>query len=621
MRKYLTFLAGAALLFLCVKAVSLRFYNAAAAELDPHASQQMGAGQEDWENGPGAAFSQASSDAQAAAGSMDSFGGQNDADGQTSQLAYGTDSSGTAPVLPMLPSDEDEAGESGAESGIKAFSGLLPSDDGGGNNAAGNAADTGVSSGNIFPILPGVQNSDNGNASMNPGPHQDMSEASFWQNPSQGEDNSEDGNVQGEGAGSGIAGQEFSEAQEAGEGTEEQEAGTQAVIPEAQDDGSSSQTGSQEGDGSRQPERQEEGDGSSWQPEAQEGDGSSRQEAAGDDSGAGEEENPASMEIPDPLAAIPYGYELPLVGATGFSQVELTFGQSRLKRGEAFSILGELENTLLIRLQDGMEGEIDKSYCLVNLPDILPSIIYENNNGHISLFTSGGYDLPGISFQKLYHSTYYNNRFGMNRDVVPVLFEMTKKVAAAQKNALRQGDCLKLYEAYRPYEVEENVHNALSALIRENRAARDYVNRDQQGGRWGENWFMDRNYYSHQRGCAIDVGLVKILRSEVREMDGYTYLSAKSFRDYEMPSRVHDLSTRSVILSKTADRMERDSWRNIAPAQGATDGALRLQQYCANAGMTPLASEWWHFVDLDAYRLTRNTSGHGRYYLEGCSSF
>lgn len=37
--------------------------------------------------------------------------------------------------------------------------------------------------------------------------------------------------------------------------------------------------------------------------------------------------------------------------------------------------------------------------------------------------------------------------------------------------------------------------------------------------------------------------------------------------------------------------------------------------------MTPLASEWWHFNDLDAQNKVRMTSGNGKFWLDGCVSW
>ena len=42
-----------------------------------------------------------------------------------------------------------------------------------------------------------------------------------------------------------------------------------------------------------------------------------------------------------------------------------------------------------------------------------------------------------------------------------------------------------------------------------------------------------------------------------------------------------------------------------------TEGARVLRTYCANAGLSPLASEWWHFNDLDARSATKSTGTGG----------
>lgn len=45
------------------------------------------------------------------------------------------------------------------------------------------------------------------------------------------------------------------------------------------------------------------------------------------------------------------------------------------------------------------------------------------------------------------------------------------------------------------------------------------------------------------------------------------------------------------------------------------EAAIKLQNYCSNAGLTPLASEWWHFNDLAARDTTSNNNSKGQYTL------
>jgi D-alanyl-D-alanine dipeptidase len=63
------------------------------------------------------------------------------------------------------------------------------------------------------------------------------------------------------------------------------------------------------------------------------------------------------------------------------------------------------------------------------------------------------------------------------------------------------------------------------------------------------------------------------------------------------------------------------AWKSATATDTMTDGARLLQQYCTDAGLTPLASEWWHFNDLDAQNLVSYSSGNGEFWLEGCVSW
>ena len=56
-------------------------------------------------------------------------------------------------------------------------------------------------------------------------------------------------------------------------------------------------------------------------------------------------------------------------------------------------------------------------------------------------------------------------------------------------------------------------------------------------------------------------------------------------------------------------------------ADTMNEAALLLRTYCTDAGLTPLASEWWHFNDLDAQNKVRMTSGNGKFWLDGCVSW
>ena len=45
-----------------------------------------------------------------------------------------------------------------------------------------------------------------------------------------------------------------------------------------------------------------------------------------------------------------------------------------------------------------------------------------------------------------------------------------------------------------------------------------------------------------------------------------------------------------------------------------------MQRYCTAYGLTPLASEWWHFNDLRALDTAGGNLSGGKFYIEECCS-
>ena len=82
-----------------------------------------------------------------------------------------------------------------------------------------------------------------------------------------------------------------------------------------------------------------------------------------------------------------------------------------------------------------------------------------------------------------------------------------------------------------------------------------------------------------------------------------------------MPTAMHELSAASAIFAAPVDSKSRTAWKSAAPAASMNKAALRLQNYCTRAGLTPLASEWWHFNDLDSVDANASNQSTGRYTL------
>ena len=104
------------------------------------------------------------------------------------------------------------------------------------------------------------------------------------------------------------------------------------------------------------------------------------------------------------------GFELPLEGATGFASVAMNVYPSAdksgspvvsLKPGDAFTVLEEKDGFWWRVEQTEQEnpysGWVENTCCYLNIPDVIPSIIFDNTNACSSVFVSSGKEIPGIT--------------------------------------------------------------------------------------------------------------------------------------------------------------------------------------------------------------------------------
>ena len=323
---------------------------------------------------------------------------------------------------------------------------------------------------------------------------------------------------------------------------------------------------------------------------------------------------------------VPQNFELPLEGSTGFAGAAVMLlyerpdGTStvlrRLAAGDMFYIRQESGAYWQVCLLDGIVGWLENELCMINLPDVLPSIVYENPNAKASIFKICGKDIEGITGQKLYDGLFYNQRLGRDEYLMPINYAMAKKVGAAQKNALKAGDCLKIVETFRPYEVQMLVKDAVYAKARMDKELMTALNK----GAWNIGWFIATSLSNHQRGVAMDTTLLRITEQTEHSMAGCPFVQVTG-EEYAMPSAMHELSSAAACFTGPVTSNSATAWKRATASASMTDGARRLQGYCTNAGMTPLASEWWHFNDLDAQNKVRMTSGNGKFWLDGCVSW
>ena len=308
-------------------------------------------------------------------------------------------------------------------------------------------------------------------------------------------------------------------------------------------------------------------------------------------------------------------FELPLAGATGFVTVKtaLTPIEGRragtLKPGQRFTIEADEGKTWVVS-SGALAGRLSSADVLLNLPDVIPSIVYDDVNGDAAIFTSSGVDLPGVTGKRLYVSKAFNPRLQVREHSMAVLYPMARKIQAAQRAALAKGETLIFYQAFRPHATQKKVSLALINLHKQNRKVRAGI--DNSG--WGLSSFIALNLSSHQLGTAIDVSLGKVTGEAMVQGADYTYTDVQA-TEYAMQTPMHELSTASSTYTHPVRTKSGTAWKKAPLNPSMTKAARRLQQYAVAAGLTPLASEWWHFDDWDARKHIAGGS-NGRYFLE-----
>lgn len=316
--------------------------------------------------------------------------------------------------------------------------------------------------------------------------------------------------------------------------------------------------------------------------------------------------------------------ELPVNGATGYASVLMDLKAtadagsetiSELEAGTAFEVLEEVGDWWYVRTATE-SGWVQHLYCFINLPDVVPSIIYDNTNTYASKFASSGKTIPGITGEALYDGKAYNMRLGKVSDIVPVLYSMSKKIHLAQQAALAEGNTLVIYEGYRPFFAQKLTVDALTTLA----AADPEVMAGINTHPWDTNWFIATSISNHQMGYAIDVTLAKITEQQEFVIGDYTATAVTGYTEYTMPTTIHELSMASATFTGPVKSSSPTAWLQANLADTMNEAAILLQRYCTDAGLTPLASEWWHFNDLDARFATEDNSSKGEYLLDATMS-
>lgn len=312
-------------------------------------------------------------------------------------------------------------------------------------------------------------------------------------------------------------------------------------------------------------------------------------------------------------------FELPIYGATGYAAIDISVLQEKeipdsergiLSAGQGFTILEEEDAWWYVKSPE-LEGWVNHEYCMINLPDVVPSIIYFNDSATSSMMQSSGEAIPNVTGEILYECSTYSYRLDKEEYVMPILYSMAPKIAKAQLLAKQEGNTLIVYETYRPYEVQQKIVDNFSLLVNSNQK----VNRSVNQSPWSFGWFISTRVSNHQRGVAIDVSLGKIVATQMAVCGDYKYYKVLEYEEYTMPTPIHELSIASVTFDSVVSDASKTDWKNCELADSMNEEAILLQRYCVDAGLIPLASEWWHFNDLDSKERTVNLGNNGQYYI------
>ncbi len=284
-----------------------------------------------------------------------------------------------------------------------------------------------------------------------------------------------------------------------------------------------------------------------------------------------------------------------LVPGTGFQIIEEVGDWWHINFIDPNSLYGETLTT----------GWIEHRYCFINLPDVIPSILYNDTNCSGSVFTSCGKDIPNVT-GKIFYSTYaFNVRLNRNEYIMPMLYVAARDVCAAQHKVLAEGNCLEIYQAFRPLDTQKSVAAAVAEMAK--------VDPDVKAGvstaPWDISWFVSGEPSQHQVGFAVDVSLVRMKAGEIKQVSNYKYFRCTAFDRYTMPTPMHELSLAAASQVSPGNATLSKSMQNSPCAQG-------LRRYFTTSGFTPLASSWWQFNNTAAQRATTACPSKGDYFTE-----
>ena len=262
-----------------------------------------------------------------------------------------------------------------------------------------------------------------------------------------------------------------------------------------------------------------------------------------------------------------------LYGAIAWANQELNIREKATKNskrlggvpvgGKMIILSSENSSTRYIKIKyNNTIGYVFSDYIYINLPDIMPDMVYNITNADNSIFKAADVNIPNVTGKALYgYTKQYNSKIDKTTYYAPLLYPVSKQLQKAYNVARSQGYNIKVYDTYRPYDVAVSVYKEFSNLYNTNKQVYNTINYDKGGKYWGPTWFLTKGASGHNRGTDMDITLTD---SNNKELSAQTPM--------------HTLDARSVVKYNN----------NIAN---------KLREIMTSVGFETLKSEWWHFQE------------------------
>lgn len=299
---------------------------------------------------------------------------------------------------------------------------------------------------------------------------------------------------------------------------------------------------------------------------------------------------PAPQRTPAGLEAV--SFDAPLVGAVGFAATTIKLAPAdglpggTLRPGQPFTIRADRGDTWIVA-DAHAGGVLDPRLALVNLPDLVPSLVLAGAD-------APGYRSSGIALAAAASLVAPNPRYGARLPYLPVSLATAQKLQRAQRAALAEGNTLIVFSTWRSLAAQQQLAESLVAAYDSQPKVRAGID----GDGWDLAWFVPSSNDLAIFGDSVEVSLGKITGAVNNGKPGQPYPHTAATA-YPMPSAVRELSRAAVTVV-----------RPPIPGQPVastplTDAARTLSRYCQAAGLRPTPSAWWRFDDPQARQWQR----------------